>query len=72
MLRGENGNPGNYELFLTEVGDAKAAVRWLARQPFVDAKRVYTFGHSTGGAISALLSLREGVPAVNGGCWGGL
>ncbi len=72
MLRGENGNPGNFELLLGEVEDAAAAVRWLASQPYIDSKRLYAFGHSTGGAISALLALRTDAPVVHTGSSGGL
>ena len=71
-LRGENGNPGNFELFYGEVDDAEAAVRFLAEQPRIDSKRIYTFGHSAGGAISALLSLRPEIPVRKGGSSGGL
>jgi len=59
MLRGENGNPGSFEMFLGEVRDAQAAVTWLGQQPNVDPARLYTFGHSAGGVVSALLSLHE-------------
>jgi acetyl esterase/lipase len=62
-FRGENGNPGNYELFFGEVHDARAAIKWLVQQPYVDAQQVYTFGTSMGGEISALLSL-YGDPAI--------
>ncbi|MCP4661377.1 MAG: prolyl oligopeptidase family serine peptidase [bacterium] len=72
MLRGENGNPGSYELFLGEVDDGKAAVTWLADQPYVDHDRIFTFGHSVGGAISALLSLHDDVPIRHGGGNGGI
>ena len=72
ILRGENGNPGDFELFLGEVDDAAAAVRWLASQPAVDASRIYAFGHSVGGGVSALLSLRADVPVVHTGSSGGL
>ena len=72
MLRGENGNPGSFELFYGEVDDAEAAVRFLAAQPRIDAKRIYTFGHSVGGGISALLSLRPEIPVRKGGSSGGL
>ena len=71
-LRGENGNPGSFELMYGEVDDAEAAVRWLASQPSIDSKRIYTFGHSVGGGISALLSLRADVPIRRGGSSGGL
>ena len=72
MLRGENGNPGNFELFWGEVDDAKAAVHWLAGQPYVDRNRIFTFGHSVGGGVSAMLSLLDDVPIQHGGSSGGL
>jgi hypothetical protein len=56
-FRGENGNPGYYELFFGEVNDARAAITWLEQRPYVDSKQLYTFGTSMGGEISALLSL---------------
>lgn len=71
-LRGENHNPGHCEMFLSEVKDAMNAVRWLHSQRIVDSKRIYTFGHSAGGVISALLSLHEGLPVRLGGSSGGL
>ncbi|MCA9042387.1 MAG: prolyl oligopeptidase family serine peptidase, partial [Planctomycetaceae bacterium] len=71
-LRGENGNPGNFELFFGEVDDAANACRWLAKQDYVDQDRIYTFGHSVGGGISALLSLQEDLPVVCTGGSGGL
>ena len=72
MLRGENGNPGNYELFMGEIDDARAAVQWLSAQSYVDPKRIYTFGHSIGGGVSAVLSLFDDVPIQHGGSSGGL
>ncbi len=72
MLRGENGNPGNFELFWGEFDDAVASVNWLAKQPEVDADNIYTFGHSIGGGLSALLSLADPeVPVRHGGSCGG-
>ncbi|MDX1968531.1 MAG: CocE/NonD family hydrolase [Planctomycetaceae bacterium] len=72
MLRGENGNPGNYELFLGEVDDARAATQWLAQQPYVEKGRIYTFGHSIGGGVSAVLGLLNDVPIRHSGSSGGL
>ncbi len=72
MFRGENGNPGNFELMLGEVEDAKAAIQWLANQPYIDRNRIFSFGHSAGGGISALLSLRTNVPVQHTGSCGGL
>jgi dienelactone hydrolase len=72
MLRGENGNPGNFELYFGEVDDGRAAIKWLAQQPDVDANRIYAFGHSAGGGITALLSLFDDVPLRHCGSAGGL
>jgi len=72
MLRGENGNPGNFELFLGEIDDARAACKWIAQQSYVDKTRIYTFGHSIGGGVSAVLSLLDDVPIRHGGSSGGL
>jgi dienelactone hydrolase len=54
--RGENDNPGNYEMFLGEVDDAAAALEHLAALPHVDPKRIYVVGHSTGATIAMLLA----------------
>lgn len=70
--RGENGNPGNFELFLGEVDDARAAAQWLAARPDVDPDRIYAFGHSAGGGIAAVLSLLEDVPVQITGSAGGV
>jgi dienelactone hydrolase len=52
--RGENENPGRFELFYGEVEDAVAAVQHLAGLPYVDPARIYMAGHSTGGTITLL------------------
>jgi acetyl esterase/lipase len=70
--RGENGNPGDFELFLGETDDAAEAVRHLSRQSFVDPKRIYVLGHGEGGAIAGNLSLLPDVPAVHTASVGGL
>ncbi|MDB5297937.1 MAG: hypothetical protein JWO31_3920 [Phycisphaerales bacterium] len=56
-LRGENGNPGHFEMFYGEVDDAVAAGRYLAALPEVDPARVYVAGHSSGAAETILASL---------------
>lgn len=55
-LRGENGNPGNFELFGGEVDDAIAAGRYLAEVPGVDKDRVFVVGHSVGASLAILVA----------------
>jgi dipeptidyl aminopeptidase/acylaminoacyl peptidase len=55
-LRGGNDNPGNKEGFLGEVDDVLAAADFLAKQEYVDPKRIYLGGHSTGGTLVLLAS----------------
>ncbi|MDJ0866220.1 MAG: prolyl oligopeptidase family serine peptidase [Myxococcota bacterium] len=57
--RGENRNPGRFELFYGEVDDLLAARRSLAALPYVDPSRIYLAGHSTGGTL-ALLAAASG------------
>lgn len=70
--RGENQNGGNYELLFGEIADAKEAIRWIAKQPFTDTTKIYTFGHSIGGAVSLNLSLHSDIPIRLGGSSAGL
>ncbi|QQS40527.1 MAG: alpha/beta fold hydrolase [Acidobacteriota bacterium] len=70
--RGENSNPGHFELFLGEVRDAKAAVRWLAKQDYVDPERIYIFGWSVGGGIALNLSLHGDIPVRLSGSSAGI
>jgi hypothetical protein len=70
--RGENGNGGFFELFFGEVEDAKASIKWIAKQPYADSTKIYVFGHSIGGGISSLLSLEKDVPIAKSGGSGGL
>ena len=72
MLRGENGNPGDFELLWGEVDDARAAVEWLATQPEVDRERIHAFGHSIGGGVAAMLSLYPELPLRMTGSCGGI
>jgi dienelactone hydrolase len=60
--RGENGNPGSFELWRGELDDARAAARWLAEDPEVDVDRMYAFGHSAGGGLATLLALEQSSP----------
>jgi dipeptidyl aminopeptidase/acylaminoacyl peptidase len=70
--RGENGNAGNFELFMGEVQDAKAAINWIAQQSFVDTNRIYVFGWSVGGGIALNLSLHDNIPVKLTGSSAGL
>jgi dipeptidyl aminopeptidase/acylaminoacyl peptidase len=54
--RGENGNPGDFEMAYGEVDDAVAALDYLAKRPEVDKKRLFAAGHSAGGTIAMLLA----------------
>lgn len=55
-LRGGNDNPGNKEGFYGEVDDILAAVKYLEQQDYVDPKRIYLGGHSTGGTMALLVA----------------
>jgi dipeptidyl aminopeptidase/acylaminoacyl peptidase len=57
MLRGENGQPGAFTMFYDEVDDVIAAADYLAKQPYVDAKRIYVAGHSAGGTLTMLAAM---------------
>ena len=72
MFRGESGNSGNFELMWGEVDDARAAIRWLSKQSFVDPERIHAFGDGTGGGIAALLSLYGDIPLRDSGSVNGL
>jgi dipeptidyl aminopeptidase/acylaminoacyl peptidase len=55
-LRGGNDNPGRHEGFLGEVDDVIAAAKFLAQQGYVDRRRIYLGGHSTGGTLVMLVA----------------
>jgi len=44
-------------MFYGEVNDVLAAADYLARLPYVDAKRIYVSGHSVGGKMTLLAAL---------------
>jgi pimeloyl-ACP methyl ester carboxylesterase len=71
-LRGENGNPGDYELAFGELDDARAAIDRARAIPGVDASRVVVFGHSAGGMLASMLSLYPDLPVLDTGSAGGL
>jgi dienelactone hydrolase len=53
-LRGGNDNAGEREGFYGEVNDILAAADFLAKHDYVDPKRIYLGGHSTGGTLVLL------------------
>lgn len=55
-FRGEDKNPGRYEMFYGELDDIESAFDWLSKQSYVDPKRIYLAGHSTGGTRVLLAS----------------
>ena len=55
-LRGGNTNPGHLETFLGEIDDVLAAAKYLASLDYVDPKRIYLGGHSTGGTLALLVA----------------
>lgn len=55
-LRGGNDNPGVKEGFYGEVDDVLAAIDYAAKLPWVDPKRIYLGGHSTGGTLALLVA----------------
>jgi dienelactone hydrolase len=55
--RGENANPGRFELFFGEVDDLLAARDYLASVSYVDPDRIYLAGHSTGGTLTLLAAV---------------
>ncbi|WP_232326272.1 alpha/beta hydrolase family protein [Xenorhabdus hominickii] len=55
-FRGENINPGRYEMFYGELRDIESARQYLAKLPYVDPNRIYLAGHSTGGMRALLAS----------------
>jgi dipeptidyl aminopeptidase/acylaminoacyl peptidase len=57
MLRGENGNPGDFELMYGEVDDVIAAGNFVARLPYVDTHRIFLSGHSVGGTLTMLAAM---------------
>jgi len=54
--RGGNMNPGYHESFYGEVNDIIAARQYLEKLDYVDPKRIYLGGHSTGGTLALLVA----------------
>ncbi len=53
-FRGENANPGIYDMFYGEIEDLESAREYLSKIPYVDPDRIYVVGHSTGGTRALL------------------
>lgn len=57
ILRGENGQPGNFTLYYDELDDVLAAADALAGLPYVDSRRLFVAGHSAGGTLAMLAAM---------------
>ena len=57
LLRGENGQSGNYSMFYDEVTDVLSALDVLIATPGVDKNRIFLAGHSVGGTLTMLTAL---------------
>ncbi|MBS1715200.1 MAG: alpha/beta fold hydrolase [Armatimonadetes bacterium] len=57
ILRGENGQPGDFTLLYDEVDDVLAALEALRSDPSVDKDRIFVAGHSAGGTLTLLTAL---------------
>lgn len=55
-FRGSFGNPGFREAYYGEVDDTLAALAYLKTRDFVDPKRIYLGGHSSGGTLALLVA----------------
>jgi acetyl esterase/lipase len=60
ILRGENGQPGDFSMFYDEVDDVLAAGGHLASLEWVDSERIYVAGHSAGGTLTMLAAMASG------------
>jgi acetyl esterase/lipase len=59
-MRGGNRNPGVKEGFYGEVDDVIAAAKSLRALPYVDPRRIYLGGHSTGATLALLVAEMTG------------
>ena len=57
-FRGENGNPGHFELWRGELNDLLAAIEYLKGYG-ISEHEIHAFGHSAGGGLVTLLTLFE-------------
>lgn len=56
-FRGTSGNSGFQEVYYGELDDLFAAVDFLAAQPYIDPRRIYVGGHSSGGLMALLAAV---------------
>jgi dienelactone hydrolase len=66
MYQGNCSRPNYYDAGLVSAGDIGAAIRIVAKQPEIDAKRVVLVGHSAGGFASIAAATREKILGVVG------
>jgi dipeptidyl aminopeptidase/acylaminoacyl peptidase len=57
ILRGENGQPGNFTFRYDEVDDVLAAAEYLSKQPYVEKDRVFVAGASAGADLALLTAM---------------
>ena len=53
-------NAGYSETYFGEIDDCLAAIDYLSKVPYVDKKRIYLAGHSTGGTMALLVAAASG------------
>jgi dipeptidyl aminopeptidase/acylaminoacyl peptidase len=58
-VRGENGNPGDFEYYRGEVDDVIAAGEYLSALKGIDKTRVFVSGHSAGADLATLAVMVE-------------
>lgn len=68
--RGENGNPGDFEMCFGEVDDAVAAINYLAARKDIDKNNLFAAGHSIGGTIVMLAAEISGKLRKAASCGG--
>ena len=79
-LRGWPETGGTDDCGGRQPDDAVEAVRWLARQPGIDANRIALIGHSQGGQVALLAGARDApvaavvayAPVTDLGLWGSM
>jgi dipeptidyl aminopeptidase/acylaminoacyl peptidase len=57
VVRGQNGQDGNFTLFFDEVDDVLAAADYLAKLPYVEPNLIFIAGHGEGGTLAVLAAM---------------